>query len=230
MTNNDHYHSSRVMKDESPPPAFSWRFRLLEVAAIAALAVAASTCLVLAVSAPAHAQSRDEAPTRSGPRLRAIIVVAGPTVTIADAFTEPGTKGAAIIAPAPADGATSQIDADYLVAAAKAAGLAGAEANGLARATITRRSNPATGTAPAPVNIVAAAPPTGTAARMIHRGEMITLRYDAPGFALTLQARALSDAAEGDSLRVLNLQSNRAVDATAIAPGIAAASPVEKAG
>lgn len=54
---------------------------------------------------------------------------------------------------------------------------------------------------------------------MIERGETIALVYQSGSLILTAQARALSDAAEGERINFINLQSNRTVEAVAVAPG-----------
>lgn len=214
---------------EHPPHAKpSFRFRLLEYAAIAALAIAASTCLVLALSSPAHAQARP-APRPDAPRLKAVIVVDHSALTLGDAFSNARDKASAIIAPAPAEGATQQFEADYLLSAARAAGLGDADASGLTRVTVTRRRPPeASATAPRAtgrINGSGPVPVQRKAERMITKGELVMVRFEAPGFRISVQGRALSDAAEGEPVRILNLQSARTIEATARAPGIAEAGP-----
>ena len=54
---------------------------------------------------------------------------------------------------------------------------------------------------------------------MIERGQITVLTYRAGALVLTAQARALQNAAEGERARFVNLQSNRTVEAIAIAPG-----------
>ncbi len=219
--------------EHHPPAKPSFWFRLLEYSAIGALAIAASTCLVLALSAPAHARSPD---TRGpdAPRLKAVIVIDGGAITLGDAFSNARDKAGAIIAPAPAEGATQQFNADYLIAAAKAAGLADADASGLTRVTVTRRRPPdpevtlrrAANRSPEPG--ISAGP--RRAEKMISKGEIVMVRFDAPGFRISVQGRALSDAAEGQPVRVLNLQSSRTIEATARAPGLAEAGPAANRG
>lgn len=224
--------------DHPPPTKPSFRFRLLEYSAIAALAIAASTCLVLALSAPADARTReDQTPddeTPDPPRLKAVIVIDHGTITLGDAFTHAGDKAGSIIAPAPAEGATLQFDAGYFVSAAKSAGLSDAVASGLTRVTVTRRRPPDPGSIPAraPGRVAGsgAAPGQKRAERMITKGELVMVRFEAPGFRIAVQGRALSDAAEGEPVRVLNLQSSRTIEATATAPGLAEAGPLAKRG
>jgi len=54
---------------------------------------------------------------------------------------------------------------------------------------------------------------------MVTRGELVTLVFDAPGIQLSVSARAMENASEGDIARFVNLQSNRTVDAIVDAPG-----------
>ncbi len=58
----------------------------------------------------------------------------------------------------------------------------------------------------------------------VSRGEIITVVYEVPGIRLTAKARALGEAALGESLRVVNLQSSRTIDVVVTAPGYASAS------
>lgn len=54
---------------------------------------------------------------------------------------------------------------------------------------------------------------------MVERGELVTLFFEVPGIQLTVRARAMEDAAEGDVARFVNLQSNRTVEAFVDGPG-----------
>ncbi len=58
----------------------------------------------------------------------------------------------------------------------------------------------------------------------IKRGEILTITYIVPGIRLTAKARALDEAALGDTLRVVNLQSSRTIDVVVTAPGQARSS------
>jgi len=53
----------------------------------------------------------------------------------------------------------------------------------------------------------------------IARGETVALLFEAPGLQLTVRARALEDAADGEIARFVNLQSNRTVEALVDGPG-----------
>lgn len=54
---------------------------------------------------------------------------------------------------------------------------------------------------------------------VIEKGEPVQLVYETHGLRLTVDARALSSAARGEPVRVVNLQSSRSMDAVAWAPG-----------
>jgi flagella basal body P-ring formation protein FlgA len=54
---------------------------------------------------------------------------------------------------------------------------------------------------------------------VIRKNELITVFYSRPGITLAARGRALEDATQGAAMRVLNLQSNRVIEAVADAPG-----------
>lgn len=54
---------------------------------------------------------------------------------------------------------------------------------------------------------------------VVTRNQLVTIVYHVPGMTLTARGRALRDAAEGASVSVLNLSSNRTIQTTAIGPG-----------
>ncbi len=54
---------------------------------------------------------------------------------------------------------------------------------------------------------------------VISKNEIVTVFYSRPGITLAARGRALEDATQGAALRILNLQSNRVIEATAEAPG-----------
>jgi flagella basal body P-ring formation protein FlgA len=57
----------------------------------------------------------------------------------------------------------------------------------------------------------------------VRRGENVTLTFAAPGVRIATSARALEDAAVGESIRLVNLSSNRTINATVTAQGAATA-------
>jgi flagella basal body P-ring formation protein FlgA len=63
----------------------------------------------------------------------------------------------------------------------------------------------------------------------VQRNEAVTIYYQVPGIMLTVRGKALEAGAQGDVVGVLNIQSNRTIQAAVIAPGrvaIAAPSPL----
>ena len=65
--------------------------------------------------------------------------------------------------------------------------------------------------------------------QIVQRNETVTITYEVPGIMLTVRGKALEAGAVGDVVSVLNIQSNRTVQATVTGPGrvtIAAAGPL----
>jgi flagella basal body P-ring formation protein FlgA len=65
-------------------------------------------------------------------------------------------------------------------------------------------------------------------AQIVQRNEAVTIVYSAPGVALTVRGKAAEAGALGDTINVVNVQSNRTIQGTIIGPGrvsIAAAIP-----
>ena len=68
-----------------------------------------------------------------------------------------------------------------------------------------------------------------TRPQVVQRNEAVTITYEVPGIMLTVRGKAVESGAVGDVVGVLNIQSNRTVQATVTGPGrvnIAAASPL----
>ena len=63
------------------------------------------------------------------------------------------------------------------------------------------------------------------AAAAVHRDETITVAYDAGGISVTLQGKALKDAALGETVQVLNPQSKKIIEAVVSGPGKAVVGP-----
>jgi flagella basal body P-ring formation protein FlgA len=63
--------------------------------------------------------------------------------------------------------------------------------------------------------------------QVVQRNESVTLTYTVPGIVLTVRGKALEAGAVDDVVSVLNIQSNRTIQATVTGPGrVAVASPV----
>ncbi len=63
------------------------------------------------------------------------------------------------------------------------------------------------------------------AAKVIRRDQMISVDYEAEGVSLSLAAKAMGDAAVGDTVQAMNLSSKKVIEAVATAPGHAAVGP-----
>ena len=65
-------------------------------------------------------------------------------------------------------------------------------------------------------------------ADVVARHEIVTIVYEAPGLLLTVRGKALVAGAVGETINVLNVQSNRTIQATVYGPGqvvVTAATP-----
>lgn len=150
--------------------------------------------------------------------LRARIETTGPAVTLGDVFENAGPAAARAFALSPAPGRTQQFSTRFIAATAAASGLEWTPPAGMDTVPVTRVAASASNAARVQR---AGAGATNTAVR---RGEMFTLVYVAPGLQLTTRARALADGAVGDTIRAVNLQSNRPVEVTVTGTGAATAS------
>lgn len=150
--------------------------------------------------------------------LRANPQAVGPSVTFGDLFVDAGAAALKPIAPAPAPGAEGVYSARFIAAAAQAEGISWSPPAGLDTIRVSRRIDyPRAASA-------AAFRQGGAGARadaVIRTNDAVTVNYIAGGVRLTLRGRALSAAAKGEAVRVLNLQSNRTIDAVAEGPGAA---------
>lgn len=146
--------------------------------------------------------------------LRPQVEAAGAAVTLGDLFENAGAVSGRAVGPAPGAGRSATFSARFVQAAASAAGLQWTPTAGTERIVVSGRGGATARYQPA------AASASGDVA--VRRGEIVTLIYVAPGMQLTARARAAADASVGDTIRVVNLQSNRTVEATVT--GIATAS------
>ncbi|MEX3017523.1 flagellar basal body P-ring formation chaperone FlgA [Gymnodinialimonas hymeniacidonis] len=60
---------------------------------------------------------------------------------------------------------------------------------------------------------------------IVERNEIVSLRYNHGGLLIITDGRALDRAAQGESLRVINLASRQTVTAVAAAPGLVTVGP-----
>ena len=63
------------------------------------------------------------------------------------------------------------------------------------------------------------------AAKVIRRDQMISVDYAADGVSLSLAAKAMGDAAVGDTVQAMNLSSKKVIEAVATGPGHASVGP-----
>ncbi|MBL8537724.1 MAG: flagellar basal body P-ring formation protein FlgA [Hyphomonadaceae bacterium] len=151
--------------------------------------------------------------------LRSRIEASGPAVTMGDVFEgAPADVARRALAPAPAPGQTSTLSVQVLAAAASAAGLEWTPPVGVNSVQVVRPGGARAMLAPTSGR-------PGMADAAVRRGDSVTLTYAAPGLSLSMRARALDDAAVGQSVRLLNTASNRTIDAVVTGPGAARANP-----
>lgn len=159
----------------------------------------------LAFGAPAYAEPA---------QLKEPVVAYGPALTLGDLFAVEGPAAARAVAPAPAPGRTSQLSVRIAAAAATAGGVDWTPPEGLQFIPVARGERGVRATSPAGANL---------GAPVIRRGETLTLVYASPGVQLATRVKALTDAREGESVRVLNPQSDRIIEAIVTGPGAAVA-------
>ncbi|MEZ6023462.1 MAG: flagellar basal body P-ring formation chaperone FlgA [Hyphomonadaceae bacterium] len=151
--------------------------------------------------------------------LRARVEATGPAITMGDVFDGvPAAIAGRAIAPAPPAGQIRVLQIPVLSAAASAAGLDFTPPPGVNSVQVIRPGGMR----------ATVAPSSGArtlAAAAIRRGEMVTLVYETPGVSLSMRARALEDADVGQSVRLVNLTSNRTVEGVVTGPGAVSASP-----
>lgn len=150
--------------------------------------------------------------------LRARVEASGRAVTLGDVFDGAGALAGRFVAPAPPPGQVSTISVPVLAAAASSAGLQWTPPPGLTEVRVVR---PAGMRATVANSNDSGARSLSDAA--IRRGEMVSIVYLAAGVQLSMRARALEDAAVGQSVRLTNTSSNRTIEAIVTAPGMARA-------
>lgn len=180
--------------------------------ALCAAAISAAACIALLLVA--------EVAFADAVTLRPRVEANGPAITLGDLFDgAPADVAGRAIGPAPPSGQVARLSMPVVAAAASAAGLdftppAGVDAVQVVRPGGARATLPASGGAGRTLADAA-----------VRRGDAVTLTYLAPGLSLSLRARALEDAAIGQSVRLLNPTSNRTLDAIVTGPGAARAHP-----
>ena len=174
-------------------------------------------------------------PALAGPvTLKANPVDSDGRVTLGELFD--GAGGAANVVVGQRAGPSIVFEAGQLQSLARQSGLDWANPTGLRR-VVVRNASAAPG---APVGLAAAdsvvlpvAPRPASARsaygdRIINRNDIVEVAYEVGGIRLTISGRAEGNAAVGQRLAIRNLQSNRVIDAVAVAPGQAAAGPATR--
>ena len=187
--------------------------RTLILAAVAALSVAA--------------------PALAGPvTLKANPVNSDGRVTLGDLFD--GAGGAANVVVGQRAGPSIVFEAGQLQSLARQSGLDWANPTGLRRVVVrnaTLAPEASAISAEAVVTPVVSRPVPARSAyadRVISRNDIVEVAYQVGGVRLTISGRAEGNAAVGQRLAIRNLQSNRVIDAVAVAPGQAAAGPAAR--
>lgn len=154
--------------------------------------------------------------------LRSRVESNGPQITLGDVFEGADAVASRPIGPSPAPGQISTISVQLLSAVASAAGLEWTPPLGIDQVQVVHPGG-ARALLPPPSGTVNGRSIGGDVA--IHRGEPVTLVYEAPGIQLSMRTRALEDGAVGQGVRLLNTVSNRTIDAVVTGPGAARANP-----
>lgn len=182
---------------------------------IAALIAALS---LLTFSGPAWSQEAASAPVL----LRTPVAASGPALKLGDVLTIEGPAAAQEIAPAPRSGQTSTYPLAVIAAAARAAGIDWTPPPGLISIEVAGPDASQRASAAATLRGAGSAP--RSLAPVIKRGDIITLHYQIGALSLSARARALANAAAGEPVRLVNVDSERPIDAVAIGPGQATVS------
>lgn len=151
-------------------------------------------------------------------------------VTLGDVFDNAGAAAGVVVATR--TGPSIVLDAGQLQSQARQSGLDWTNATGLRRVVVRRGAGAAPGqtasAATAGVTSTIAARPT-PGARVIARNDMVQVAFVSGGVRLAVTGRATRNAAVGEPVPVLNLQSGRTIDAVATGPGTAVAGPAAQA-
>lgn len=188
----------------------------------------------LALSSAALASAALASAALAGPvTLKANPVDSDGRVTLGDLFDGAGAASDVVVGTRL--GPSVVFEAGQLQSLARQSGLDWANPTGLRR-VVVRHAAEAPASAAAPVMAgVAAAPisaplPRSVAGeRVINRNDLVEVAYETGGIRLTVTGRAQRNAAAGEPVAVLNLQSGRTIDAVATGPGRAVAGPAAQA-
>lgn len=157
-------------------------------------------------------------------------------VTLGDLFDGAGAASDVVVGARV--GPSAVFEAGQLQSQARLSGLEWANPTGLRRVVVRNAAQaPANAAAPAMTNAAAPisaplsrpAPRSALGERVINRNDLVEVAYETGGIRLTVTGRAQRNAAAGEPVAVLNLQSGRTIDAVATGPGRAIAGPAAQA-
>ena len=157
-------------------------------------------------------------------------------VTLGDLFDGAGAASDVVVGSRV--GPSAVFEAGQLQSLARQSGLDWANPTGLRRVVVRNAAQapasaaaPAMASAAAPVSAPLSRPAAHTAMgeRVISRNDLVEVAYETGGIRLTVTGRAQRNAAAGEPVVVLNLQSGRTIDAVATGPGRAIAGPAAQA-
>ncbi len=168
--------------------------------------------------------------------LRGGLSSAGSQVTFGDLFDNAGSAKDVIVATRNQPGATLFLDASAVQRLAAQYGLNWDNATGIRRLVVRpqgggdpSQASPSFGTlgdrAPAARALQTAQRRDLAQPTIIQKGDLVQVSYRDQGMVVSIEGRAMSAAAAGQTFPVLNTGSKRTLDAVAIAPGQAAIGP-----
>tara|TARA_R110002051_G_scaffold47779_3_gene94297 strand:- start:374 stop:961 length:588 start_codon:yes stop_codon:yes gene_type:complete len=155
-------------------------------------------------------------------------------VTFGDIFDGAGASSSIVVARR--SGPSVVMEAGQLQSLARQSGLAWDNPRGLRRVVIRSAAlSPSAGAPAAAASASAPAParpayqPPVRAERVIARNDIVQVVYIVGGVRLTISGRATANAAAGEPVSILNIDSGRTIDALAVGPGQAIAGPAARA-
>lgn len=154
--------------------------------------------------------------------LRAAPRAEGPALRLGDVFLVEGEAAAKEIAPAPPAGERGRFSTLFLEAAARSAGLEWVPPAGLLEVEVEGPEFDQRGSAAAQRRALGGGlRRPARAEAVIRRGDAVTLLFEAGGLRLSARARAMANAGEGETVRLVNVDSQREIEAVAVGPGLA---------
>jgi flagella basal body P-ring formation protein FlgA len=163
--------------------------------------------------------------------LKANPVDADGQVTFGDIFDGAGASSSVVVARR--SGPSVVMEAGQLQSLARQSGLEWDNPRGLRRVVIRNASLSPASTDSAPAATGPSSAPATDAApvrsaraeRVITRNDIVQVVYIVGGVRLSISGRATANAAAGEPVSILNLESGRSIDALAVSPGQAIAGP-----